>query len=95
MTKNAEKVGGVQQKPKRRPYLLKKKALSTGFFESGSKREEAKGETETVLYTILVLDRFDIACACVSLLLSPVLKHKRNAHSTRKWLSSCVSSANH
>lgn len=41
-----EKVGGGQQKPKRRPYLLKKKALSTGFFESGSKREDSKGENE-------------------------------------------------
>lgn len=40
----AEKVGGGQQKPKRRPYLLKKKALSTGFFESGSRREDTKGE---------------------------------------------------
>ncbi|CAL8134686.1 unnamed protein product [Orchesella dallaii] len=40
-----EKVGGGQQKPKRRPYLLKKKALSTGFFESGSKREDAKDST--------------------------------------------------
>lgn len=28
---------------KRRPYLLKKKALSTGFFESGTKRDEGKG----------------------------------------------------
>jgi len=34
------KGGGVVQKPKRRPYLLKKKALSTGFFESGAKRDD-------------------------------------------------------
>ena len=34
----------TSQKPKRRPYLLKKKALSTGFFDSGTKRDDGKGK---------------------------------------------------
>jgi hypothetical protein len=31
-------------KPKRRPYLLKRKALTTSFFDTGRKDDKEKGE---------------------------------------------------
>jgi len=36
--------GAVTTKPKRRAYLLKRKALTTGFFDNKAKDEKEKGE---------------------------------------------------
>jgi hypothetical protein len=41
----AETVVSVSHKPKRRPYLLKRKALTTGFFDTTrGKDDKDKGE---------------------------------------------------
>ena len=42
----AESLGGAAAtaKPKRRAYLLKRKALTTGFFDSKTKDDKDKGE---------------------------------------------------
>lgn len=39
--------GSVTTKPKRRAYLLKRKALTTGFFDNKGKDEKEKGEHKT------------------------------------------------
>jgi hypothetical protein len=36
--------GSVTTKPKRRAYLLKRKALTTGFFDNKAKDEKEKGK---------------------------------------------------
>lgn len=36
--------GSVSTKPKRRAYLLKRKALTTGFFDNKGKDDKDKGE---------------------------------------------------
>jgi len=40
--------GSVTTKPKRRPYLLKRKALTTGFFDNKGKDEKEKGEHKAI-----------------------------------------------
>lgn len=46
----SESLGSVTTKPKRRAYLLKRKALTTGFFDNKGKDEKEKGKYKANAY---------------------------------------------
>jgi hypothetical protein len=45
-----EETVAAAPKPKRRAYLLKRKALTTGFFDSGRKEDKDKGTCYYLFY---------------------------------------------
>lgn len=63
-------VGSVAVKPKRRPYLLKRKALTTGIFDANRKEDEKNKGNKNKFYnhqlfvrigSIVVIDRMKLS----------------------------------